>query len=278
MLELSRTRNVTLVWLSTLVLFATLGCNREPGPPSRWQTWRTLRLEANASMIVSGKVELTRRETGSGLQLETWATATALGQLVEDSRTLTSFDTGGRALRFARQSRSGGRRYVFGERGYTVEKLDRPDGQNRSLDEWTVTSSNEFAYPPAAVGAEPPRVFDYFGMLLELKNAGLDAPGDEATLHVATSDGPRAFRIAVSESREGERTFTDLDSGTAQTLWVHEFRLRVSPADRDSDEGFLRMEGETEIWVESESMTPLEISGKVPRVPGRVELRLVGMS
>ncbi len=37
------------------------------------------------------------------------------------------------------------------------------------------------------------------------------------------------------------------------------------------------MEGETEIWVEASSKTPLEIIGKVPRVPGRIQLRLVAM-
>lgn len=269
---------MTLALLAALALLATMACGRETEPPSRWHTWHTLHLEANASIILNGKIELIRRETGAGLLLETRATATALGQNVEDSRTLTSFDAGGRAKLFARQSRNGGRRYVFSEHGYTVERLALPDDRSRSLDEWTVTSSDEFAYPPAAAGAEPPRVYDYFGMLLELPNVGLDAPGDEATLHVATSDGPRAFRIAVSETREGDRSFTDLDSGEQQTLWVREFRLRVVPADHDAGEGFLRMEGETEIWVEAESKTPLEISGKIPRVPGRVQLRLVGMS
>ena len=106
----------------------------------------------------------------------------------------------------------------------------------------------------------------------------VERTGDETTLHVATSRGPRAFRIAVSESREGTRTFTDLATGHEQTVQLREFRLRIMPADPEqAGEGFLRMEGETEIWVEAESKAPLEISGKVPRVPGRVQLRLVAM-
>ena len=34
------------------------------------------------------------------------------------------------------------------------------------------------------------------------------------------------------------------------------------------------MEGETEIWVEAESKTPLEIVGKIRKVPGKVRLVL----
>ena len=39
---------------------------------------------------------------------------------------------------------------------------------------------------------------------------------------------------------------------------------------------FLNMKGETEIWVEASSKTPLEISGHVPKA-GRVVLRLAAM-
>ena len=51
-------------------------------------------------------------------------------------------------------------------------------------------------------------------------------------------------------------------------------RLRLLPGD-DADEGFLGMVGETEVWVEAESKTPLEIRGKIPNVPGQVRIRLV---
>ena len=82
----------------------------------------------------------------------------------------------------------------------------------------------------------------------------------------------------VSASRETERSFTDLATGEEMFAAVREFRLRVIPGDpATAGEGFMRMEGETEIWVEAETKTPLEISGKVPKVPGRVKLLLSAM-
>jgi len=263
--------------LTSLLLVAT-ACSSAPPSRSRWQDWNTLRMEVDSSPLFSGKFEMRRTTRGAIEVLETRATAAVLGQRLEDSRTVTLFDSEGRTSRYARQSSKSGRRFVFGEQSYTVEKLEPPEEPGRPLDQWDVTSSREFRYPATAQGGSPQQVFDYFGMLLELRNAGLGEPGDETTLHVATSNGPRAFRIAVSESREGRRTFTDLATGIEQTVQLREFRLRIIPADPEQDgEGFLRMEGETEIWVEAESKTPLEISGRVPRVPGRVQLRLVAM-
>ena len=62
------------------------------------------------------------------------------------------------------------------------------------------------------------------------------------------------------------------------TIPVDELRLRVTPEDPErSDSGFMNMEGETELWVEAHSKVPLEISGKVPKVPGRVVIRLSGL-
>jgi len=267
----------TTICLATVLIAAT-ACSGAPEPQGRWQNWSTLRLETDASPLLHGEFEMRRTMRGQVETLETLASATILGQRLEDSRTVTLFDSSGRTRRYARQSRKSGRRFVFGEQSYTVEKLQPPEDPARPLDQWDVTSSREFSYPSPVEGSSPPPVFDYFGMLLELRHAELGEPGDEVTLHVATADGPRAFRIAVSESREGLRTFTDLATGYEQTLPLREFRLRITPADPEqAGEGFLRMEGETEIWVEAESKTPLEISGRVPRVPGRVQLRLVAM-
>jgi hypothetical protein len=114
-------------------------------------------------------------------------------------------------------------------------------------------------------------------MLIQLRRQQLQALGDEVTLHVATSDGPEAYRIAVSENRTSERTFLDLKTQEKTTLPVREFRLTVSPTDPQAEGGFLNMEGEVEIWVEAETKTLLEIVGKVPKVPGKVKLVLSAM-
>ena len=265
------------IFVSTLLLLAA-GCSSASHSQGRWQDWNTLRLEVDSSPLLHGEFEMRRTVRGGVQALETSATASVLGQQLEDSRTVTLFDDAGQTRRYARQSRRSGRRYVFGEQGYVVDDLQPPEDRSRPLDLWEVTSSKEFSYPAPAQGGSSPQVFDYFGMLLALRHQGLDELGDETTIHVATASGPRAFRIAVSESREGHRTFTDLTTGELQTVQLREFRLRIRPADPEqAGEGFLRMEGETEIWVEASSKTPLEIIGKVPRVPGRIQLRLVAM-
>jgi hypothetical protein len=97
------------------------------------------------------------------------------------------------------------------------------------------------------------------------------------TRYVATSKGPQAYRVSVSESRTNRRSFTDLTTGETITLPSNEFRLSVTPADSETDEGFLNMEGEIEIWVEAETKTLLEIVGRVPKVPGKVKLVLSAM-
>jgi hypothetical protein len=265
------------IFVATMLLVAT-ACSGTPDPRGHWRDWNTLRLEANASPLLHGEFEMRRTLRDGVPALETSASATVLGQRLEDTRTVTLFDDQGRTLRYARQSRRSGRRFVFGPESYTVDTLQPPRDGSLPLDLWQVSSSHEFHYPVSVGDGPSPQVFDYFGMLLALRHSGLDRPGDEATLHVATANGPRAFRISVTESREGPRTYTDLGTGDELTVHLREFRLRILPADpAQAGEGFLRMEGETEIWVEAESKTPLEISGKLPRVPGRVVLRLVAM-
>lgn len=239
-----------------------------PGP---WQTWSRLRLKAHGFPLFFGRFEMIRPSGGNPSQLETRSTASIFGQRVAASRTLTTFDEStGRTARFLSQSRKRAQRYEFGETSYSVEKLAPPPGGPVPLEQWSVTSRREFAYP-----AEDGPLFDYYGMLLHLREVHLHAIGDEVTLNVATADGPQPFRIRVDESRVSQCEYTDLTSGKEKTVSVREFRLRITPADpARAGEGFLHMEGETEIWVEAGSKTPLEISGKVPKVPGRVRLLL----
>ncbi len=92
---------------------------------------------------------------------------------------------------------------------------------------------------------------------------------------MATSSGPKPFRVQVGESASGPRTFTDLRTGEKRTLNVRMLRLRVIPADpEETDEGFLKMEGETELWVEAESKAVLVLAGNAPKIPGRIKLVL----
>jgi hypothetical protein len=177
-------------------------------------------------------------------------------------------------------SRKRARRYRFGEQGYSVEKLAprKHTSEIPEEGEWEVLSRTEFPYPVAQDGATRVAVFDYFGMLLQLRNVELDGPGDEVTMYLATTDGPRAYRIRVTERRSAKRAYTDLASGKKMTVPTTESRLRITSQDPErAQEGFLALEGDTELWVESASRTLLELSGKVPRIPGRIRLLLSGL-
>lgn len=240
-----------------------------------WLRWTTLRLEAQGVPLLTGQVVMQVTEGPDGRRLDTTTTARFLGATIARTTTTTLLDpVTGMTKEYRSSSRKRGRRYVFGKRAYTVEKL-RPAEQGD--EDWQVASRNEFPYPEANDGRGMQRLLDYYGMLLYLRQMELHAPGDEIELHVATSDGPELYRIRVSEIRSQERVITDAATGQDRPLTSRELRLTISPADPDSDEGFLNMEGEIQIWVEAESKTPLEIVGKIRKVPGTVRLVLAEM-
>jgi hypothetical protein len=201
-------------------------------------------------------------------RLVTQASARFLGKTLARSRTVTLFEEGSPRVRSHESwSKKRGRRYLFGDADYTVEKL-LPSGQ--------VVDSKAFAYPEPAEGGEPPQVVDSYAALLRLRGAGLSKPGDQTRLHVATSGGPRAYRVLVDANRNNARSFEDLATGRHKRLDLQELRLRVVPDDPGTDDGFLDMH-DVELWVEAGSCTPLEIGGKVPGVPGRVRLELAAL-
>ena len=128
-------------------------------------------------------------------------------------------------------------------------------------------------------GGDPSQwVHDYISMIVRLHDLPLNRVGDQTTVRVLTSRGPVPMRIRVSEQRTARRTLTDLVTGQARKVDLMELRLRVTPlAGSPSDtRGFMNMEGETELWVDSATRTLTEISGNVPKVPGRVVITLSG--
>jgi hypothetical protein len=257
------------------LLFAVAACVDAPEARSPWHGWTTLRMKAKSVPLLRGRVELRLSEDAGGRRLETSTSASFIGATIARSETTTLLDSvSGRTKEYRSQSSRKGRRYTFGEQGYVVEKLRRA---KQGDDDWEVTSTQEFSYPRSDDSGSQRRLYDYYGMLLDLGAAALDAPGDETTLHVATSKGPQAYRIRVEESRLGERAFKDLKTGQMTKLPAREFRLTVAPADPKAAEGFLNMQGDLEIWVEAETKTLLEIVGKVPKVPGKVKLVLSAM-
>ena len=259
---------VGLIWL------VATACATASDPPSPWATWGTLRLKARSTLF-SGRVEMRVTRAEGKCTLATTTIARFFGAKIAHAETLSVIDeTTGRSERYENVSKKRARRYIFGQHGYRVAKLDPEGDPDRPIDEWHVRSEVEYAYPTAEDG-RPVLIHDYYGMLLHLRNLDLHAPGDEAVVHVATSKGPAAFRVVVGEVGHSDQTVIDPRDGSERTLAADELRLRIIPADPDRDtEGFLKMEGETELWVEADSKTLLRLSGKVPRVPGRVRLVL----
>jgi hypothetical protein len=263
----------------TAVLIGGLFCGPAPCASEAaslpWRTWRTIEMKARSGLF-RGTVQM--RLSGGpaeGRRLEVQTVARFLGATVGRSTTVTQFDAQGRVTDYSSSSKKRGRRFHFGERGYTVEKL-RPRGDaNAPLDAWEVAARAEFPYPETASG-QPGRVLDYYGMLLRLHEHKLAAPGDEVSLVVATASGPRTYRVRVREGRTSEREVTDLSTGKRTTARVRELRLSIAPEDPTVNEGFLNMEGETELWVEAESKTLLEVGGKLPNV-GKVKLLLTAI-
>jgi hypothetical protein len=261
-----------------LVLATALGTTwivlgAEPDP---WSGWSALRYRARATLL-SGHVEMhSRAESEETIRFETVSTASFLGARIAQSRTTSWLDARTLLpLRHESVADKRARRYVFGTSGYTVERLVTKGPATEPLEKWDVTARAEYDYPGDDAGSVSP-VFDYYGMLLHLARLDLGEPGDEAVVPVATSRGPVVYRIRVAEAVDDATTVLDRRSGNKKReIPVRQLRLRVTPADPSrGDEGFLRMEGETEMWVEARTKTLLRVSGKVPKVPGRVKIVL----
>lgn len=227
-------------------------------------------MTARKMLFFSGVIEMNLRGEGDGRRvLETRTVARFMGARLNDSRTTTVLDAEtGRPIEYISRSRKHGRVYRFDDEGYTVRKLKPAGDPDAPLDRWEVRSTRRYDHPPEAI------VYDYYGMILALHDAGLRKPGDQASFWVATSNGPKAYRVRVGEVRVREREIEDLRNEADRDVTLRELRLRISPEDPEADEGFLEMEGETELWIEADSGTLVELNGKVPRVPGRVHVVL----
>jgi hypothetical protein len=240
-----------------------------------WQDWKVLRMKASSIPFFSGRLEMQIFDAPGSRRFKTHSTAHFFGARIANSHTVTVIDPETGLTRSYRSwSRKRGRRYTFGESSYVLEKLLPVKEAGASTARWSVRSREEFAYPKDGDGGTI-AVFDYYGMLLHLRRTNLHEVGDEVVLYVATSKGPQPYRIMVSEVRSSTHSVTDLRIEKTRSLPARELRLRIIPADPErADEGFLKMEGETELWVEAKSKTPLLLSGKAPKIPGRIRLEL----
>ena len=228
--------------------------------------------------LLSGRVWMHVTPGKHQVVLETETTARFFGARISTTRTKTVMDSAtGLPKSYISWSAKRARRFTFGKDGYLVERL-RPGPKNRkaAVSEWQVKTSERFDYPVDAAGKALP-VFDHYGMLLHLRETDLAKVGDELAVYVATSHGPTLYRIRVAELRAVEVQYRTLPENKRRTTVVREMRLEVVPADPErADEGFLKMKGETELWVESRSKTVLRIGGRAPKI-GKITLVLAEM-
>jgi len=251
----------------------------QPAPGAEaFGAWSHAALKEQGLPFFSGLLEMgIEADEGGHVVFTTRATARFLGARIAMSETRSTLDPAtGRSLRYTDRNKKTARRYVFGDQGYSIQKLDPVNGPDRSLDEWKVYFEKHYPYPDDGDGGQLP-VYDYYGMLLYLRRTALAKPGDAITVYLATSDGPMPYRISVAEVRPETVTYKSKAIGARRTATVRALRLHVAPGDpARADEGFLKMEGETEMWVEAASKTLLSLSGKVPHV-GRIRLVLAEM-
>jgi hypothetical protein len=272
-----RSLRSALALLSIVIALTSsdLAAQPERATGSPWNDWSVLRLHARMGALGSGQFELRLSGDERKRIIETDARAKLVGVRVGRSRSLSILGRDGHTERYEGYSRNRGRRYRFDDEQYKVEKLKSDRGFEAPPGDWEAYFTTEHPYPTE--DGRPLRPFDYYGMLLHLREVGLDRPGDTVELYVATTGGPQPYRIEVVEERTHERSWIDLATGRPRSEKTHELRLTVTPADpAHAEEGFLKMQGQTEIWVEAESKAPVEIAGRVPRV-GHVRMKLEAM-
>jgi hypothetical protein len=225
--------------------------------------------------LLSGRIWMHLKHEDKVTRFETESSARFLGARVAMSNTVSLLDPkSGRPRLYTSRSGKSARRFTFGKASYSYEKLKTTGDDNAPLDGWEIRRHDEFPYPVDAAGEILP-VYDYYGMLLRLRDTELSKIGDEAMFHIATSKGAVAFTVTVAEIRRDELSWLTLPGGEKTERVVGQMRLQVTPADAgDEAEGFLKMEGETELWVEQKSKTVLRIGGKAPKVPGKIALVL----
>ena len=183
--RLSKTISVSLVLL--VFGFSCVATTEETSP---WHRWSTLQMKAHSVPLFKGRVEMRLTEEPGEHRLETTTSARFLGVTVARSTTTSTFEpTTGTTKEYRSLSKKRGRHFAFGAESYTVARL-RPTEAQDAADPWEIAYQHEYPNPPADESGSAPRLFDYYGMLLHLRHAGLEAPGDETTLYVATSAGP----------------------------------------------------------------------------------------
>ncbi len=270
---IGKRRTVQALVLTAALALAGVGSASGNGQGA-WPLWKMIRLKSTSALVLSGFVDVSAYSQGETTHLETMIRAKLFGVTIARTHTRSTLDS--KTLlptEYLAFSTKRGRHYLFGESGYEVRFLDPPKDPDLPLDDWVVKGNATFDYPLTEDGSQPVPVYDYYGVILLLQNLDIDEVGDEVTVWVATSDGPVPYGLRVVESREELRNYRELPGKEKRSATVTELMLKIIPLIPDEEQGFLGMEGETEIWIEQRTRTLVQISGKAPTV-GHVNIKL----
>ena len=249
--------------------------------------WTRLRYTTAKLIVFSGELTMNRSVSGEKTIVRTDSRANLFGAPFVNTWSVSSMDRkSGRPLEFFDvRPKKKADRYTFGAGGILHETLKpRKNSPNEPMEQWRISKKQTL---PVVTGAQKTSgtsadasswVHDYISMIVRLHDLPLRKVGDEATVRVLTSKGAVPMEIRVSQERDVRRQIADLATGKKATINFHELRLRVKPLAGTASEtkGFLNMEGETELWVDAATRTVTEISGEIPKVPGRVDIEIAG--
>lgn len=261
--------------------------------------WTRVRYTTSKLLVFSGELTMDRSSSADRTSVRTQTRAKLFGSPFVDTWSVSTMDRRtGRPLDFLDvRPRKKAERFTFGDAGILHETMKpRKESPDDPLERWRTskketlpvdaqassaarTTAASTAPPPPAASGDPSRwVHDYIAMIVRLHDLTLRKTGDEATVRVLTSKGAAPMRIRVAAERDVRRDLTNLSTDKRTSATFHELRLRVTPlAGSSSDtKGFMNMEGETELWVDAATRTLMEISGEVPKVPGRVDIVIDG--
>jgi len=267
------------------ILEAPIRPSAAPAPAIPFGGWTQLRYTTSKLLIFTGDVTMSLATTAETVSVRSESRARLLGSTLVDSWSVSTMDRkSGRPQQFL-EVRPGHKAECWSFNGTSiVHETMKPHKNvpNEPLEKWRLARTETLPGPaadPEGAPVDPSRwVHDYISMIVRLRDLPLHRTGDTTTVMVSTSRGAAAMRIRVGEERTTKRTLTDLDTGKSRTVSMSELRLRVSPLEGSTAEtrGFMNMEGETELWIEATTGTLVEISGNVPKVPGRVVIALDG--
>lgn len=181
------------------------------------------------------------------------------------------------------QNRRGKRKrwrgYRYMEEGVANLTLRPAAGEeNKSPESWTDRSSGNFDYPEwlgeGALITEPAAIF-YIASA-----AALDEPGDRIQVPVFTKNKLLLVELEVEGMDQLKTDYTEVSgsgerrvNGRVDALRLSIDSRQLGPNSEEGDFEFLGLRGDVEMWIDSTTRVPLQVSGRVP-VAGKANVRL----